>query len=189
MRGSRPAITVLALTASIALTGCSGSSWRFWESAPPPDHAAPPTPTAQPVERGAVTATPTSSAEAASPPAAEHNGFARRPELTDVHYGPSRVTVVRADVKTLDAVVRWLKEHPTALVMLEGHTDDQGSRDDNLTVGEKRATLVMQYLVSKGIERERISVTSYGFDHPLCKDKTEACRAKNRRVRFLLSQP
>lgn len=193
-RGLRPAVIVLGLTASIALTGCSGQTWnwKFWESAPPPDHAqtspAPAAPAATtPGPR--TTAVTSTAAEAAASPATASVGFTRRPELTDVRFGAGRVTALRADVKALDVVVRWLTVHPDAMVMLEGHTDDLGSRDGNLIVGEKRATSIMKYLVSKGIDRERITVTSYGSDRPLCTDPTDACRAKNRRVSFLVSQP
>ncbi|MGH7387838.1 MAG: OmpA family protein [Candidatus Rokuibacteriota bacterium] len=197
--GLRPAVIVLGLTASIALTGCSGRTWnwKFWQSGSPSDHSVSTSavPTAAPAESASssggtvATAPPMSAAEAASPRGPEGIGFARRPEFIDVHFGAGRVTLVRADAKALDAVVRWLKEHPAALVMLEGHTDDLGSRDGNLMVGEKRAASIMKYLISKGIDRERISLTSYGSDRPLCTDKTDACRAKNRRVRFLVSQP
>lgn len=181
------AVIVLGVTASIALTGCSGrtSSWKFWESSPAP--VAAPAESAPGSGPTAVTARPTSAVEAATVPDA--NGFARRPELTDVHFEAGRVTVTRADVKTLEVVAGWLKEHPAALVMIEAHTDDLGARDENLVIAEKRATAIMKYLVSKGIRRERIAVSSYGPDRPLCTDKTDACRAKNRRVGFLVKQP
>jgi outer membrane protein OmpA-like peptidoglycan-associated protein len=181
----RQATIVLGVTASIALTGCSTWNWKFWQSSPAPV-AAPvePAPSSGPT---VVTARPTATVEASTVP--DTNGFARSPELADVHFESGRVTVQRADVKTLDVVAGWLKEHPAALVMIEAHTDDLGARDENLMIGEKRAAAIMKYLVSKGIRRERIAVSSYGPDRPLCTDNSNTCRAKNRRVRFLVKQP
>jgi len=184
----KAAILVLALAASVALGGCSGRSWnwKFWESSssePAPTAAAESTASGEPAVATAMPA-----ASVATPPAPEPR-FVPRPELVDVHFAPSRVTVGQAGMKALDAVVRWLREHPDAHIMLEGHTDSQGSRADNLIVGEKRASTIMTYLVSKGIAPERITVTSYGSDRPVCSEKTAACRARNRRVRFLVKQP
>jgi peptidoglycan-associated lipoprotein len=196
--GLRP-IVVLGLAASLALTGCSGhtGSWKFWESAPDSGPAAQTAAPAMEASAGsaspsspmAITPTQRPTAVATTPPASMPSGYAARPELTDVHFGAGQLTVLRTDARSLDAVVRWLKEHPTARVTLEGHTDSRGTRDGNLTVGEKRATSIMSYLVSKGIDRDRITVVSYGSDRPVCMEKTDACRAKNRRVRFLVSQP
>jgi peptidoglycan-associated lipoprotein len=137
----------------------------------------------------AVTPMPRPSAEATTSSTPPPSELAARPELQDVHFGAGQLTVLRTDTRSLDAVVRWLKQYPSARVTLEGHTDNRGTRDGNLMVGEKRATSIMNYLVSKGIDRERITIVSYGSDRPICTDKTDACRAKNRRVRFLVSQP
>ncbi len=185
----RPAIILLGAAASIALAGCSGhtSGWKFWRSSTEP--AADSTAAAPAAGPVVETARPASVAEAASVPTTEPATFGPRPELIDVHFDAGRVSVRRADVKALALAAGWLMEHPTALVMIEGHTDDLGSREENLMVGEKRATSIMKYLVGKGVSRERISLASYGPDRPLCMEPTDSCRAMNRRVRFLVKQP
>jgi peptidoglycan-associated lipoprotein len=123
------------------------------------------------------------------PPAAAASGdFVELPELRDVRFRPGLVTVGKADARVLDAVVRWLKENPDSLVRVEGHSDDIGTPAANLVVGEKRAASVMKYLVAKGLEPQRISVASYGSDRPVCTEKSDACRAKNRRASFLVKQ-
>lgn len=187
--GLKPAVIVLGVTASVALTGCSGKTlnWKFWESTPAPvaGHAGSEPDSAT----TATTARPASSSEVSALPRPETPTFGPRPELTDVHFAAGRVTLKRADVKALDGVAGWLMAHPEALVIIEGHTDDLGVREDNLAIGEKRAASIMKHLVSQGVARERITIVSYGPDRPLCTDKTEACRAKNRRVRFLVKQP
>jgi len=98
------------------------------------------------------------------------------------------VTVGKADAKALDGVVRWLKENPGSLVRIEGHSDDLGTPVENQAVGQKRAASVMQYLISKGLDSQRIAIVSYGSDRPVCAEKTDACRAKNRRAHFLVKQ-
>jgi len=115
-------------------------------------------------------------------------GFVEMPALADVRFRPGLVTVGKTDAATLDVVVRWLKDNPAGQVRIEGHTDDLGAPGANLAVGQKRAASVMSYLVSKGVKAERISIISYGSDRPVCAEKTDGCRAKNRRVHFLVKQ-
>jgi peptidoglycan-associated lipoprotein len=144
--------------------------------------------TAAPAPPHTPTATPAPTAEAAVP-APSSNGFAEVPGLADVRFRSGQVTLRKVDFKAVDDVVRWLKGHPGALVLVEGHTDDLGTREENRAVGEKRAASIMTYLVSQGLEPARVSVVSHGSDRPACAEKTDACRAKNRRARFLVKQP
>jgi peptidoglycan-associated lipoprotein len=200
--GTRSAfLTFGSLVIVIALTGCSGTSWQFWKTAstaegPTSSEVASPAPeptTAEPVlvtsHPPIATARPAPSVETAAFPAPSSNGYVELPGLADVRFRSGQVTVGKADVKTLDGIVRWLKERPGALVMIEGHTDDLGTREQNLTVAEKRAESVMRYLIAKGLEPGRISAISYGSERPVCADKTTTCRAKNRRAHLLVKQP
>lgn len=175
-------LTIGALALALVLTGCAGRSWQFWKTSEAP--AEPTVATAAPVTPRVQTATPTPVAETA----ATSTGFAELPALAEIRFRPGLVTVGKADVKALDGVVRWLKENPDSLVRIEGHTDDLGTPLENLAVGQKRAASVMQYLVSKGLDSQRIAIASYGSDRPVCAEKTDACRAKNRRAHFLVKQ-
>lgn len=186
--GSKSALlTAGSLAIVIALTGCAGRSAKT-SSAPAPTEpavatatpattAAPSVPTAMPVTKAGTASTPST------------NGFVELPELADVRFRAGLVTVGKADAAALDAVVRWLKDNPGAQVRIEGHTDDRGNRTENIAVGEKRAMSVMRYLIAKGLEPERISIVSYGSERPVCAEKTETCRAKNRRAHFLVNRP
>jgi|SRR5688572_3691332 len=190
MRGGRRSafLTLGSLGLVVALSGCAtfgGSSSSTQAPADPAAKtAAEPAPT--PVA-AAPTATPAPVVETAKP-AHSSNGYTELAALSDVRFRAGQVTVVKADHKILDSVARWLKENPTATVMIEGHADDRGSREENLAAGEKRATSVMKYLVSKGLEPSRISVSSAGSERPVCMEKTDVCRAKNRRARFLVKR-
>ena len=73
-------------------------------------------------------------------------------------------------------------------VVIEGHSDDLGTPAANLVVAEKRAMSVMKYLVAKGLEPGRISVVSYGSDRPVCMEKNDTCRARNRRASILVKR-
>jgi outer membrane protein OmpA-like peptidoglycan-associated protein len=194
MRGARRSafLTVGSLAIVAALAGCAGfGKWSSSTEAPaePVATAAPEPATATPAPVTAQPpAAPASAAETATAPAPSSNGFTELTGLADVRFRSGQVGVVKADFKVLDSLVRWLKENPSSVVMIEGHTDDLGSRDDNLAVGEKRAASVARYLVSKGLEPARISATSVGSERPVCAEKTDACRAKNRRARFLVKQ-
>jgi peptidoglycan-associated lipoprotein len=85
-------------------------------------------------------------------------------------------------------MVAWLKANPNWLLLIEGYTDDRGTKEQNLTVSERRARSVMSFLVSKGVAPDRISIASHGAERPICLEKTDACRAKNRRVHFLVKE-
>jgi peptidoglycan-associated lipoprotein len=183
MRGrTKPALFAAgSLAIVIALSGCAGRTAKT-SSAPAPTEPAVATPAA-PAPTSVPTAMPAAKAEATPVP------FVELPELADVRFRAGLVTVGRADAPALDAVVRWLKENPGTKVRIEGHTDDRGNRAENLAVGEKRAASVMKYLIAKGLEPERISIVSYGADRPVCVEKTDTCRAKNRRAHFMVSRP
>ncbi|HEU4370279.1 MAG TPA: OmpA family protein [Methylomirabilota bacterium] len=190
-------MTLGSLAIVVAIAGCSGTSWQFWKKSASteesravatttPDATAPPADV--PVISHTPAATPAPAAEKTAVPAVPSNGYVELPGLADVRFRSGQVAVVKADFKTLDGVVRWLKENPGSVVMIEGHSDDLGSREENLTVGEKRAAAVMRYLISRGLQPGRISAISYGSERPVCAEKTDACRAKNRRARFLVKQ-
>lgn len=182
-------LTIGSLALVLVLTGCAGRSWQFWKTSPSTEAAEPTVAAAAPVTPRVQTATPTPAAETTATPALSSTGFAELPALADVRFRPGLVTVGKADAKALDGVVRWLKENPGSLVRIEGHTDDLGTPVENLAVGQKRAASVMQYLVSKGLDSQRIAIVSYGSDRPVCAERTDACRAKNRCARFLVKQP
>ncbi|MBZ4410888.1 OmpA family protein [Myxococcus sp. XM-1-1-1] len=87
----------------------------------------------------------------------------------------------------LDEVATVLRKNPTlGPVLIEGHTDNRGSRQLNMGLSDKRARSVLEYLVGKGIDRKRLSSEGFGFDRPISTNDTALGRAKNRRVDFRL---
>jgi len=114
--------------------------------------------------------------------------FVESAALRDVFFDFDKYDVRPADKGTLDENAKWLKSNQSALLLIEGHTDERGTNEYNLALGERRAKATRDYLVSVGIDAGRITVISYGEERPVCTDKTEACWAKNRRAHFLVKQ-
>jgi len=80
---------------------------------------------------------------------------------------------------------KYLSKHTNALVILEGHTDEQGSREYNLALGEKRSQTVRQFLQLNGAITAQIEVVSYGEERPAKVGQEEASWQLNRRVEIL----
>ncbi|MCB6178410.1 peptidoglycan-associated lipoprotein Pal [Rhodobacter sp. Har01] len=81
----------------------------------------------------------------------------------------------------------WLNQNPGYTVLIEGHADEQGTRDYNLSLGARRAAAVQQFLVSQGVAGNRMKTISYGKERPIEVCSEEACYAKNRRAVSVLA--
>jgi len=89
---------------------------------------------------------------------------------------------VRPDQEqTVRAWAEWLKAHPGASFMVEGHCDERGTREYNLGLGARRATSIKNLLVSLGVEAGRVRTISYGKERPAEGGADEGAWAKNRR--------
>ena len=84
----------------------------------------------------------------------------------------------------LDEAARLLGEHPSSKVEVTGHSDDTGARDYNAQLSLRRAEAVKAYLMSRGVDGERITTRGAGLDEPLVNEKTSSARQKNRRIEF-----
>jgi peptidoglycan-associated lipoprotein len=83
--------------------------------------------------------------------------------------------------ETLDKQASWLTRVSAATILVEGHCDERGTREYNLALGERRATAVKDYLVSKGIAASRIKTISYGKERPAVLGSNEWAWSQNRR--------
>ncbi len=94
---------------------------------------------------------------------------------------------IRADViKSLIENVQWLKAHPTASIIIEGHCDERGTGEYNLALGQRRAKSVTNYLVAAGIDAKRIKTISYGKERPFATGHDASTRKLNRRAHLVL---
>ena len=85
-------------------------------------------------------------------------------------------------IATLDSQAGWLMENTEFLAVIEGHADEQGTREYNLALGARRANAVKEYLVSMGVEVSRLKTVSYGKERPIEICSAERCYKKNRRA-------
>ena len=95
---------------------------------------------------------------------------------------------LREDARTaLAADAQWLKQYGSIRVLVEGHCDERGTEEYNLSLGQKRASAVKDYLVSLGVEGSRVNTVSYGKARPFCSDHDENCWQQNRRGHFVIT--
>ena len=88
--------------------------------------------------------------------------------------------------ETLKRKAAWLNENGGFMVTVEGHTDERGTNEYNLALGERRAESARAYLVDLGVSASRLSTISYGEERPLDPRSNEEAWAKNRRCQFQL---
>ena len=124
-------------------------------------------------------------------------GMAERPpvkefqpatELIDVHFEFDRYDIRSQEESALQSNAAWLRTNKNYLVLIEGHTDERGTPEYNVALGERRAKTAQNYLVSHGIDSRRISIISYGEHRQQCTESTDECWAKNRRAHFRIKR-
>ena len=88
-------------------------------------------------------------------------------------------TVLKDDVGVIRGI---LSNYPNQKLVIEGHADQRGSDEYNLALGDQRARAAEEFLNTMGIPVAQLTIISYGKEHPVCSDQTEACWQKNRRA-------
>ena len=86
----------------------------------------------------------------------------------------------------LNKLYGLLENNPKLEVKIEGYTDNKGNKQNNLILSEKRAKAVVNYLISKGINKSRLKYIGYGSSKPKLNNETSKGRAANRRVEFVI---
>ena len=105
-------------------------------------------------------------------------------DLKDINFAFDRAEIGSEAAMVLDTNAQWLKANPNHLLLIEGHADERGTNEYNLALGDRRAKASMNYLIAHGVRASRISIISYGEEHPLCREHTEDCWTMNRRAHF-----
>ncbi|PYE83880.1 peptidoglycan-associated lipoprotein Pal [Pseudoroseicyclus aestuarii] len=82
----------------------------------------------------------------------------------------------------LDGQAQWLLTNADYQAVIEGHADEQGTREYNLALGERRANAVREYLVSRGVPSARLRTVSYGKERPIAVCSDASCYTQNRRA-------
>jgi peptidoglycan-associated lipoprotein len=96
---------------------------------------------------------------------------------------------IRPEAKVvLEKKAAWLRSNPSFKVRIEGNTDERGTNEYNMALGDRRAKAAQKYLNALGISMDRMSTISFGEEKPVCTEKNEKCWSKNRRDDFRLSK-
>jgi len=98
-----------------------------------------------------------------------------------VFFGFDKYDLTDEAQTTLQRQAAWLGANPAVTLVIEGNTDERGTREYNLALGERRATSVKNYLVTLGVAPGRLSTISYGKERPVALGHNEAAWAQNRR--------
>lgn len=110
--------------------------------------------------------------------------YTTMPDMEDIYFDFDRADIRSDAVPVLDANAAWLKSNPGTLLLIEGHTDERGTNEYNLALGDRRARAARNYLVAQGVAASRITLISYGESRGMCAASTEHCWTMNRRAHF-----
>ena len=166
---NRKIATVLLLASVSGLAACSKKAPEVIP--PPPLETAPtPTPTAGPTQPG-------------GPAVGTQAHFAQAVgSSTTIYFDTDRYNIDTQDAAALQAQAQYFARYPQITFTVEGHADERGTREYNIALGEKRANSAKAYLVSLGVDANRIAVVSYGKERPVALGSDEASWAQNRRA-------
>ncbi len=107
---------------------------------------------------------------------------------SNVLFATAKHELLPGAMSKLDAVVEALKSQPDVTILVEGHTDSQGTEGNNLTLAQRRGESVRAYLASKGVPMEQLSSVGIGEGRPIGDNATLDGRAQNRRVEIVVAQ-
>lgn len=162
-------VTIAMLSSALALSACSK---KAPEELPPP-----------PEDTGSNSNTSiTPPATGAGVGSMQHFIDAVGMSNTVVYFDTDRYNIDAEDAAKLQTQAQYFAQYPSITFTVEGHTDERGTRDYNLALGERRANAAKNYLVSVGIPASRIRTVSYGKERPVALGSNETSWAQNRRA-------
>lgn len=166
---SRSSALVLMITCA-ALSACAGKAPRLLPPDPGP---------------AVTTSTSTSGTTTTAPgpiPGSQSDFQATLMGRDVIYFDTDKYNIRGDDAAALQSQAQWLMRYPAKHATLEGHSDERGTRDYNLALGERRANAAKVYLQSLGIDGTRLTTVSYGKERPVALGSTEEAWAKNRRA-------
>ena len=106
-----------------------------------------------------------------------------------IYFDYDKATIKSVSHAILNAVAEALLANPyIEKILIEGHTDNEGTEEYNQSLSERRAKAVMEYLIQKGVPANRLAFKGYGFSRPKASNDSEVGKAINRRVEFTIVQ-
>jgi peptidoglycan-associated lipoprotein len=108
--------------------------------------------------------------------------------LKDIHFKFDKYDLDSESRRILQGNAEFLKSNQGLHVEIQGHSDERGTNNYNLALGERRAHSTKKYLVSQGVDSSNVHVISYGEEKPFCFNSGETCWFQNRRAHFMVSK-
>ncbi|MET0555688.1 MAG: OmpA family protein [Vicinamibacteria bacterium] len=176
----RHSTVALALALSVGMVGCGKPKPQPVPVAPAVPETPPPAP--QPPPEVAPALSEYDQLRQKSIDEIEKMGL-----LGDIHFDLDSSDLRDQDRQILSQNADTLKKFDFLTITVEGHCDERGSVEYNLALGERRAKVAYDYLVSLGVSASRLKNVSYGKEVSLCQDSTEECYARNRRDHFAVT--
>ena len=109
----------------------------------------------------------------------------RIPELSAVYFEYDSFNLTSDAKSGLNAAAEFLKANPAMQIQVEGHTDERGTTEYNLALGERRAGSVKDFLATAGVPSAQVSTISYGEERPVGVGSNEQAWSQNRRAEFV----
>lgn len=107
-------------------------------------------------------------------------------DLKRIYFTFDSASLLEPAKQQLDENAAWLNANPGAVIQIEGHCDSRGTADYNYALGQRRADAARDYLISRGIDPQRLHTISYGADRPDDPGADDLAHARNRRTQFLI---
>ena len=159
------------LTSALALGACSKKAPE--ELPPAPTTTTTPPPTTTPTPSGPTVGTQAHFEQAVG-------------SSSVIYFDTDRFNIDATDAAALQAQAQYFARFPQLTFTIEGHTDERGTREYNLALGERRANSAKNYLVSLGVDTNRIRTVSYGKERPVALASNAAAWAQNRRAASII---
>lgn len=179
---------VLSLGAAVLAMGAIGCASKPRATAAPVTAAAGSAQPAAPAESVVeAPVSPVPSVEVSSELPEDIQELNRRGYLADAFFDTDRYDLRPDAREALARNAAWLQRYPGVRIVIEGHCDERNTREYNLALGQRRADAARDYLASLGIAADRMSVISYGEEHPFASGSGESVWQLNRRAHFVIT--
>src|SRR5262249_47272562 len=111
-----------------------------------------------------------------------------RQNVKTVYFDYDKADIRPDQIAALRSGASWLKLQRSLKFTIEGNTDERGSEEYNLALGERRANSIREFLLREGVDASTVATTTFGKERPACKEETEECYQRNRRGEFALNR-
>ena len=114
--------------------------------------------------------------------------YDNKDSLKDIFFEFDKYDLDSDSRRILQGNAEFLKSNQDLHVEIQGHSDERGTNNYNIALGERRAHSTKKYLVSQGVDSSNVNVISYGEEKPFCFSSDETCWFQNRRAHFMVSK-